>query len=89
MGDNGTPNGVVQSPYVSTKARSLYHGGVHVPLIVLAMVRGEEEALVTAVDLSIPFSSGWFKPEDNLDSQSFWPLLNGTSTGGEHSTMLK
>ena len=88
MGDNGTPNGVVQSPYVSTKAKgSLYHGGVHVPLIVsgygVERQGEEEEALVTAVDLYNTFlAAAGLSPEDNLDSQSFWPLLNGASTGG-------
>ena len=87
MGDNGTPNGVAQAPYSSTKAKgSLYKGGVHVPLIVsgYGVVRQgeEEEALVTAVDLYNTFlAAANLSPEENLDSQSFWPLVASAVEG--------
>ncbi|MEN8852891.1 MAG: sulfatase/phosphatase domain-containing protein, partial [Candidatus Arcticimaribacter sp.] len=59
---------------------SLYEGGIHVPLVVSGYGvsrRGEEEnALVTAVDLYNTFlDAAGLALEENLDSQSFWPLI--------------
>lgn len=86
MGDNGTPNGVAQAPYVPTKAKgSLYQGGVHVPLIVsgygVERQGVDEAALVTAVDLYNTFlEAAGFSAEAGLDSQSFWPLTTEAMT---------
>ena len=81
------------APYSSTKAKgSLYNGGVHVPLIVSGYGVGrqgeEEEALVTAVDLYNTFlAAANLSPEENLDSQSFWPLVASAGKGRALSIM--
>lgn len=85
MGDNGTPNGVAQAPYTSTKAKgSLYEGGVHVPLILSGYGvhrKGEiEDALINSVDLYNTFlDAAGLSPEEGLASQSFWPLVASAS----------
>ena len=87
MGDNGTPNGVAQTPYVSTKAKgSLYQGGIHVPLIFsghgVDRMGEEEDALITAVDLYNTFlEAAGLSGEDGLDSQNFWPLVSSSGAG--------
>jgi arylsulfatase A-like enzyme len=56
MGDNGTPQRVMQSPFTRQRGKStVYQGGVHVPLVVAGAGvsrRGErEDALVSTVDV--------------------------------------
>lgn len=86
LGDNGTPNRTVQSPYVRRRAKaSLYEGGIHVPLIVAG--RGvtrhdqREEALVNSTDLFATIANlAGIQPDatDHWpdDSVSFAPLLS-------------
>ena len=89
------------APYSSTKAKgSLYNGGVHALLFrhdrKCLIVSGygvgrqgeEEEALVTAVDLYNTFlAAANLSPEENLDSQSFWPLVASAGKGRALSIM--
>jgi arylsulfatase A-like enzyme len=87
IGDNGTPGGVIQAPYNSTRAKdTLYEGGIRVPLIVKgpSVVAGgrTSDELVHAVDLfstvlemaSVPLPS-----TVTLDSQSLKPILANQS----------
>lgn len=85
LGDNGTPNRTVQSPYARKRAKaSLYEGGIHVPLVIAGQGvtrHGQREgALVNSTDLFATIaniagiapdaSDHW--PEDSV---SFEPLL--------------
>lgn len=85
LGDNGTPNRTVQTPYERRRAKaSLFEGGIHVPLIVsgkgVTRQGQREEALVNSTDLFATIatiagvahgdSDQW--PEDSV---SFVPLL--------------
>ena len=87
LGDNGSPSQVVQFPFSNGKAKgSLYQGGVHVPMVVSgAGIRRQgatEEALITSVDLYNTFLEiAGEEPQDQLDSQSFYPLLQNSNTG--------
>ncbi|MEM9479210.1 MAG: sulfatase-like hydrolase/transferase [Verrucomicrobiota bacterium] len=58
IGDNGTPNQVVQAPYGNGNSKGdLYNGGIHVPMVVkgpavdAGLVGGTTDKLVHAVDL--------------------------------------
>ncbi|MCR9139360.1 MAG: sulfatase-like hydrolase/transferase [Alphaproteobacteria bacterium] len=85
LGDNGTPNRTVQSPYVRRRAKaSLYEGGIHVPLIVAGkgVTRHDqrEEALVNSTDLFATIANlAGIQPDATDrwpdDSVSFAPLL--------------
>lgn len=85
IGDNGTPNKAVQSPYERRRAKaSLYEGGVHVPLIVaghgVARHGQREEALVNSTDLFATIAELADIPGDTVadwpqDSLSFARLL--------------
>ena len=86
LGDNGSPGQVVQSPFSNGKAKgSLYQGGVHVPMVVsgagVSRKGITEEALITNVDLYNTFLEiAGEQPQDQLDSQSFFALLQNAST---------
>ena len=86
LGDNGSPSQVVQSPFSNGKAKgSLYQGGVHVPMVVsgagVSRKGAIEEALITNVDLYNTFLEiAGEEPQDQLDSQSFFALLQNAST---------
>lgn len=86
IGDNGTPNEVIQDPYQSNRAKgSLHQGGVNVPLIVsgdLVQRHGViENALINSTDLFATIldlsNSGALAPHNSI---SFEPLLSGTVT---------
>lgn len=87
LGDNGSPGQVVQSPFSNGKAKgSLYQGGVHVPMVVSGVGVNRqgvtEDALITTVDLYNTFLEiAGEEPQDQLDSQSFFALLQNTDTG--------
>lgn len=87
IGDNGTPNQVVQTPFSTGHAKdSLYEGGTHVPLIIagpdVVGQNRESTALVHAVDLystilelagiNVTATQPALKP---LDSRSLLPIL--------------
>ena len=85
IGDNGTPNEVVQQ-YISQRAKgSVYQGGVNVPMIVsgknVSRFNTVENALVNTTDLfaTIADIAGTGTTEIN-DSKSFKELLTTTST---------
>ena len=86
LGDNGSPGQVVQSPFSNGKAKgSLYQGGVHVPMVVsgagVSRKGAIEEALITNVDLYNTFLEiAGEEPQDQLDSQSFFALLQNVNT---------
>ena len=86
LGDNGSPGQVVQSPFSNGKAKgSLYQGGVHVPMVVsgagVSRKGAIEEALITNVDLYNTFLEiAGEEPQDQLDSQSFFALLQNANT---------
>ena len=87
LGDNGSPGQVVQSPFSNGKAKgSLYQGGVHVPMVISGVGvnrQGDtEDALITSVDLYNTFLEiAGVETQDQLDSQSFYPLLQNSNTG--------
>jgi len=82
IGDNGTPNQVVQTPYSSMRAKgSIYQGGVNVPMIVsgvgVSRMGERESALVHTTDLfaTIANITGVSVQEIN-NSASFYNLLS-------------
>ena len=87
LGDNGSPGQVVQSPFSNGKAKgSLYQGGVHVPMVVsgvgVSRKGAIEESLITNVDLYNTFLEiAGEEPHDQLDSKSFYALLQNANTG--------
>ena len=80
IGDNGTPNQVVQV-YNSNRAKgSVYQGGVNVPMVVSGLdvnrINDTEDALVHTVDLFATISEITGAGSSSInDSQSFAPLL--------------
>ncbi|WP_303317585.1 sulfatase-like hydrolase/transferase [Flavivirga abyssicola] len=84
IGDNGTPNQVVQE-HVSTRAKgSVYQGGVNVPMIIagknVARINETEDALINTTDLftTIANITGASTTEIH-DSKSFKELLSSTN----------
>jgi arylsulfatase A-like enzyme len=80
IGDNGTPNQVVQE-YSSQRAKgSVYQGGVNVPMVVsgldVSRMNQTEDALINTTDLftTVAEITGAGGSSIN-DSQSFMPLL--------------
>jgi arylsulfatase A-like enzyme len=89
IGDNGTPGGVVQSPFTSQHAKAtLYEGGTHVPLVIAGKAAQRanttSDKIVHAVDLySTILEIAGVNPASlgvTLDSQSLVPILNDTDT---------
>ena len=90
VGDNGSPEQVIQPPYSSTHAKfSLYEGGIRVPMIVAGPIvnnpRRESTNLVHVVDLFATIleiagvDSGAALPANMpSDSRSLLPVLTGT-----------
>ncbi|GAA3608173.1 sulfatase-like hydrolase/transferase [Flavivirga amylovorans] len=83
VGDNGTPNQVVQE-YASARAKgSVYQGGVNVPMIIsgknVTRINETEDALINTTDLfaTIANIAGASTTEIN-DSRSFKELLSNT-----------
>ena len=90
LGDNGTPNQVVEPPFVAGRAKgSLYEGGINVPFVVksphvpVAQRGGESVAFVQAVDVFATLAdiAGVTSPTA-IDSLSFLPLLHHPSAAG-------
>ncbi|MBF4984745.1 sulfatase-like hydrolase/transferase [Nonlabens mediterrranea] len=85
IGDNGTPNEVVQSPFnFSTAKGSLHQGGINVPMFISGngvMRSGIDENLITSSDLfsTIAQVAGVSSSEIN-DSKSFKNLLSQSET---------
>ncbi len=81
IGDNGTPNGVLQNFPNRHGKGSLYQGGVHVPMIVagagVTRQNEEESAMIHATDIyaTILESAGTELPGGVFNSLSFKPLL--------------
>lgn len=100
VGDNGTPGQVVESPYVSTKAKgTVFEGGVNVPLIVRGprvVAPGREVAgLVSVVDLFATIGELFginarsVVPVDvPLDSVSLVPYLTNAAQAGLRQTVF-
>ena len=85
IGDNGTPNQVVQE-YTSQRAKgSIYQGGVNVPMIIsgknVTRINAIEDALINTTDLFATISelAGNSTSEIN-DSKSFKGLLTNSNT---------
>ncbi len=84
IGDNGTPDQVIQAPYSAAHAKdTLYEGGIHVPLIIKgpSVVSGgrTSSAFVHSVDLfsTMLEMAGAPLPTDvTLDSTSLKPILS-------------
>ena len=85
VGDNGTPNEVVQT-YNKRRAKgSIYQGGINVPLIVsgknVSRTNSSEEALINATDLFATIldlaGTGIFEKND---SKSFKNLLSSSNS---------
>ncbi|MGJ8633071.1 MAG: sulfatase-like hydrolase/transferase [Luteolibacter sp.] len=91
IGDNGTPNRVVQAPFTRQHAKgSLYQGGIHVPLAVAGpciQKTGTSNALVHCVDLfstildlaEIPIAEATAEVK-HIDSQSLLPIFQNKAT---------
>jgi len=95
LGDNGTPGQVIQSPYVSAKAKdTIYEGGSKVPMVVAgpAVVSPgrTNDTLVHAVDVFATIlamaglSNAATLTTNTIDSQSFLPALTSTSNLTRH-----
>ncbi len=86
IGDNGTDNQVLQSPYSTPLGKGrLYQGGIHVPLIVTGkdvLRKGErEDALIGGVDLFATIADiAGVSISNYQDSQTFKPLFTATDT---------
>lgn len=87
IGDNGTPNQVVQE-HPSTRAKgSIYQGGVNVPMIIsgknVTRINETEDALINATDLFTTIANiAGTSATDIHDSHSFKDLLtNADNTG--------
>ncbi len=85
IGDNGTPNQVVQSPYSTMRAKgSIYQGGVNVPLIVSGVgttrMGERESALVHTTDLFATIANiAGINVQEINNSNSFYSLLSDES----------
>ena len=94
IGDNGTPNRAIQSPFQRRRAKaSLYEGGIQVPMIVagkdVTRHGQREEALINSTDIFATIanlagieagdSDAW--PEDSV---SFAPLLQAEGASTRH-----
>ncbi len=91
LGDNGTPNSVVQPPYDNSGAKgSLYEGGIHVPMIVAGPTISQSrrvESLAHCVDVfSTVLDIAGIDPDDHLppetliDSVSLLDVIRGESS---------
>ena len=80
IGDNGTPNQVVQE-YSSSRAKgSVYQGGINVPMIVsgkgVSRIDATEDALINTTDLFATIANiAGVGPAELNDSKSFETLL--------------
>ena len=99
IGDNGTPDEVIQPPYTPIQGkRTLYQGGVHVPLIISgprAKIPGVSNALVGSVDVFATAAElagvdlrEVQPPGGNLDSVSLVPYMEDSSTASQRQTIM-
>lgn len=90
LGDNGTSGQVIQSPFVSAKAKdTIYEGGTKVPMVVagpsVVSPGRTNDTLVHAVDVFATIlamagiSNAATLTTNTIDSQSFLPALTSTS----------
>jgi arylsulfatase B len=94
IGDNGTPQRVIQAPFSREHAKgSLYEGGIHVPMVVAGagVTRNgqREAALVNSADLFATFADiAQLKQSAPADSTSFAAALSSTAfKGRSHAYM--
>jgi len=94
IGDNGTPQTVVQAPFSRTRAKdSLYEGGIHVPMVVTGAGvtrQGQRNAaLINSTDLFATFSEIAKSSTSNpADSVSFAQALSSAAfSGRSHAYM--
>jgi arylsulfatase B len=94
IGDNGTPQRVIQAPFSRDHAKgSLYEGGVHVPMVVAGAGvtrQGQREAaLINSTDLFATFADiAQLKSSARADSISFAAALsNANFKGRSHAYM--
>mgnify|MGYP000226970874 CR=1 FL=1 len=85
IGDNGTPNEVAQSPYLSTTAKgTLYQGGINVPMFISGKGvsrTGIDENLITSTDLFSTIAQIAGVSANTIhDSKSFKSLLLQSET---------
>lgn len=85
IGDNGSPNEVVQAPYSRTTAKgSLNQGGINVPMFITGKGvsrTGNDDNLVTSTDLFTTISQlAGVSVSEIHDSKSFKSLLTQTAT---------
>ncbi|TGV01529.1 sulfatase-like hydrolase/transferase [Flavivirga rizhaonensis] len=84
IGDNGTPNQVVQE-HPSTRAKgSVYQGGVNVPMIIsgknVTRINETEDALINATDLFTTIANiAGVSTTEVYDSKSFKELLSSAN----------
>ncbi len=84
LGDNGTPNRVVQAPFTRNRAKgTIFEGGVHVPMVIAGAGvtrQGEREAaLINTTDFWATLAELAGIPQlIGGDSLSFAPLLTQT-----------
>jgi arylsulfatase B len=88
IGDNGTPQRVIQAPFMRGKAKgSLYEGGIHVPMIVagagVTRIGQREAALVGTTDLFATLVDiAKLKQSVSADSISFADALSNKAFAG-------
>lgn len=88
MGDNGTPQAVVQAPFSRSQAKdSLYEGGIRVPLVVagagVSRAGQREQALVNSTDLFATVATLAQRTQSlPADSVSFAPALSSAGFAG-------
>ncbi len=85
IGDNGTPNQVVQEYNTFRAKGSVYQGGINVPMIIsgkdVTRFGATEDALLNTTDLFATIADIAGTGTTSIhDSQSFKELLSGTST---------
>ena len=91
IGDNGTPNQVVQAPFGNGNSKGdLYQGGIHVPCLIAGPdvhLTGTSDKLVHCIDLFSTIldlagiNQSVALPSITIDSNSLVPILQGTDTG--------
>lgn len=87
VGDNGTPNQVVQDFYGEHKAKgSIYESGVNVPLVVAGpgIEPSRSEAFVQTTDLYTTLASLMGVSATAADSYNFSPALYGEATARDY-----
>lgn len=88
LGDNGTDGNAVRPPQLGTRAKkSLYEGGVHVPLLIsspkVTDPGGRREQLVHVVDFFPTFAElAGARFEHEVDGQSLLPILADPAAPG-------